>query len=380
MLQGRDPVIHLYALCWNEARILPFFLRHYRGLADHIYVFDNGSTDQSVQMFAAEENVTVSHFDITGDSFVDEARRMCDTMWQASRGLADWVIVVDMDEHLFHPNLRGYLRYCAGRGITAISTVGYEMVGDTFPIGEVPLWQEISAGCRFGADFDKLCIFDPDAISSVNFEAGRHSAAPEGRVVYPERTEVKLLHFKKLGVDYLTKRWAELQSGLRPGDIANNWGSHYLSTTEAIESDMVRQLKMSRSVPGLSARNDVQQIDLHLDINGERIDPERVDGSRHIFQIPSQATVVSVVSGALNSKHALLGAPVAAIVLQIGDDRHEISLEDAALVTGWWGPTAVLGRPMRWTDGHGVLRLPSTDAEKHVLEIELVERMIRAWA
>ena len=88
------PKIDLYCLCWNEARIIPFFLRHYLPLVDRVFVYDNGSTDQSVALLSGDERIHVAHFDVTGDSFVEEERWLSDRIWKVSRGSADWVAVM----------------------------------------------------------------------------------------------------------------------------------------------------------------------------------------------------------------------------------------------------------------------------------------------
>ena len=53
-MQQRDG-IHLYTLCWNDRRMLPHFFRHYSFLVDRFFVFDNGSTDGSLQLLAENE-------------------------------------------------------------------------------------------------------------------------------------------------------------------------------------------------------------------------------------------------------------------------------------------------------------------------------------
>jgi hypothetical protein len=37
--------------------------------------------------------------------------------WDESRGIADWVIVTDIDEHLYHLDLYNYLAQCRIRGV-----------------------------------------------------------------------------------------------------------------------------------------------------------------------------------------------------------------------------------------------------------------------
>ncbi len=146
---SRQQQIHLYILCWNDARMLRFFFRHYDPIVDHYFVYDNGSTDQSLEILAGRPNVTVSHFDVPGDSFVAEERRLSDSIWKQSRGEADWVIVLDIDEHLFRPRLREYLLRCTEHSITALRGIGYEMVADLFPSVDA---------ARAAAGRDRACL------------------------------------------------------------------------------------------------------------------------------------------------------------------------------------------------------------------------------
>ena len=46
--------------------------------------------------------------------------------------------------------------------------------------------------------------------------------------------EVKLLHYKFLGLDYVLPRYSQLRSGLRSKDIAMSFGSQYLWDQERI--------------------------------------------------------------------------------------------------------------------------------------------------
>ena len=68
-------IIHLHFMCWNDARMLPFFFRHYDKIVDKYFVHDNGSTDGSIALLEKHKRVELSHFDVSGDSFVDEARQ-----------------------------------------------------------------------------------------------------------------------------------------------------------------------------------------------------------------------------------------------------------------------------------------------------------------
>ena len=230
--------------------MLPHFFRRYDFLVDRYFVFDNGSSDGSLHLLEEHPRVTVEHFDVAGDSFVEEERRLSDTMWQQSRGKADWVIVLDIDEFVYRPDLIAYLRGCTDSHITALRGIGYEMVSDMFPEDDRPLTQSVVLGIR-SAGHDKLCVFNPDAVIHSGFGTGRHTAQPEGGVSWPTRPEILLLHYKQLGVEYPLRRSAELRLGLRQGDLEQGWGRQYLWSPAEIAARWSRLRAAAGPVPGL---------------------------------------------------------------------------------------------------------------------------------
>lgn len=256
---------HLFCLCWNDARMLPFFFRHYDSIVDRYFIFDNGSTDGSLAMLENHGRVETSHFDVSGDSFVEEECRLGDTMWRGSD--ADWVIITDIDEHIYHPDLTGYLRQCSDEGVTAIRSIGYEMVSDCFPSGEQPLHELVTMGTR-SSGHDRLCIFNPRELTATNFGPGRHEAKPTGRVSWPPYPEILLLHFKQLGVDYPIARSAELRRGLKTRDLTERWGVHYTWNAVEIAANWQEIRAASGPVPGLGALKHIKPADY---FNEERI-------------------------------------------------------------------------------------------------------------
>lgn len=228
--------------------MLPFFFRHYDDIVDKYFIFDNGSTDGTLEILAAHDRVHVESFNTQGDSFVETERWLSDTMWQGSRGVADWVIVVDIDEHLSHGGFRGYLVRCSSEGITFITATGYEMLSKDFPAMDVKLSDSITLGVASAA-YSKPCVFDPSQITMTNFAPGRHYADPEGRVVWPKTQELILLHYKRLGLEYIKSRSIELRAGLRSGDIERFWGFQYLHSAETIEAEFRHMMAIAERVP-----------------------------------------------------------------------------------------------------------------------------------
>jgi Glycosyl transferase family 2 len=239
--------VHVHALCWNEEKMLPHFFRHYDGVADQFFIYDNGSTDRSVEILKSNPRVVLSDFKTSGDSFVQCALDHYNECWKQSRGKADWVIICNIDEHIYHPNLKKYLTDCTSRGITLIFPEGYEMVSDEFPVASTPLHQTVNYGMR-KPFFDKPQIFNPNEIEEINFAPGRHYATPTGRVVVPKRPKVRLLHYKYLGLEYLLSRQSELRAGLRSVDVKNGWGNQYTWSSEQMIAEFDRIKRNSVSV------------------------------------------------------------------------------------------------------------------------------------
>jgi hypothetical protein len=242
--------VHLFALCWNEAKMLPYFFRHYTELVDKFFIFDNGSTDGSLDLLAGDERVTVMHWDVEGDSFAEASRRLFNDFWKRSRGRTSWVAVTEVDEHLYHPDFRAYLLRCTECGITILKPVGFEMIADQFPTEQKPLSQIVTRGLRY-FPFDKPAIFDPSAIEEMNYATGRHQASPVGRVAWERQPQIKLLHYKRLGAAYVSERNSILSRGIRPGDLAKDCGVHYFATPEEVAAEHKWLSGVARPVPDL---------------------------------------------------------------------------------------------------------------------------------
>ncbi|CAN5388500.1 hypothetical protein BH09PSE4_BH09PSE4_22670 [soil metagenome] len=201
--------IHLYSITWNEAAILPFFFRHYDRFVDRYFLFDDGSDDGTLAILAQHPRVTVRPLPRPFDSYLQSATHLRNHAWKDSRGVADWVIATDIDEHFYHPDMRGYLESCRAAGVTCIPGLGYQMLTDTFPDQQA----ELARDHRMGAPFDdmhKIGIYNPDAIEETGFVTGRHFGRPTGRVIYPARDEVLNLHYKYLGLDFVDARQQDL--------------------------------------------------------------------------------------------------------------------------------------------------------------------------
>lgn len=222
--------VHLYAACWNEVKMLGFFFRHYDPWVDRYVMYDDGSTDGTLDILRGHPKVDLRTLDRTDpDSVMRSQTAMFNSAWKQSRDVADWVVLVDIDEHLHlagGADVRSYLAAQRGLGVTLIPALGFNMVSLDMPVDEGRLVDVVRRGVAARA-LNKLLVFDPGAVEETTVGHGRHVAAPSGRLLLPARDELMLCHFRQLGLRHWQGRADELAERLGPGDradgLAGNW-------------------------------------------------------------------------------------------------------------------------------------------------------------
>jgi hypothetical protein len=236
----RTPRVHLYAQCWNDEFMLPYFFRHYDSFVDRYIIFDDGSTDRSQAILADHPKVELRRFVWSDpDSFAASEQALSNRCWKESRDEADWVIVTDVDEHLFHPAMPQYLASCADAGVTVVPALGFQMICQALPDEAALLHQAAVRGAPWH-DMMKASIFNPREIEEINFEPGRHRAGPVGNLRAPERDEVLLLHYKYLGQQRTYARQRELLRRLGTRDRTTGWGRQYAWSRDELLRDWAR--------------------------------------------------------------------------------------------------------------------------------------------
>jgi hypothetical protein len=232
------PPFHIYTFNWNEAPLVPFFLRHWSPFASKITVLDHHSDDGSAEMLLAA-GCTVRPYGTPGRYVIGEQDAERQTCWHGSRGLgpsSPWVAVVDFDEFLWHADLGRFLDHATAEGHSVLRSVGFEMMSETFPVDDGhPLTAQVRRGFRH-FQYCKPCLFRPDRVASMRFASGAHSASPVDTSGNPvpiaDFEDLKLLHYRRLSFDhYLSRSRAQL-ARLDPDELAAGRGFHLAESEE----------------------------------------------------------------------------------------------------------------------------------------------------
>lgn len=213
--------IIVFAICYNQADILPFWLRHYTSFADEISVFDEQSNDGSREILQACPRVVLRDWPyqsgIEEDLFLQFAYE-----WYPRATGYDWVLWVDTDEFLYHPDITGVLAEGIRRRIEVIQPWGYNMMHEGLPVDDGRQIWEIARKGVHAPLYSKPVIFRPT--STIRWTRGKHGLENCAPKVWDD-SGIKLLHYRYLGYDYTKRRNAinYERCGLFTKDKAAAW-------------------------------------------------------------------------------------------------------------------------------------------------------------
>lgn len=221
-------IIHAHILAFNEEKILPFTLDYYSEFCEQIFIYDNMSTDSSYEIYSKYPKVNVVKWSSNNEINEMNYIQIKNNGYKTSRlSNADWVIVCDCDEFLYHPRLLEKLEYYKKEGITVPLVNGHDMVSDTFPIydGEF-ITKKIKTGSEVYEPFCKKIVFNPKI--DVSFGIGAHSFQ-SNNTIHSNSPELKLLHYKFLGKDYVESIYRARAERLSEFNKVNKFGEHYFN-------------------------------------------------------------------------------------------------------------------------------------------------------
>jgi len=246
-------MLHVFTMTYNEARMLPHFLRHYARFGARIALCDNHSTDGTAEL-AAARGCDVTRFD--SSDRLDERALIAvrDAGWRRAIGLDGWAVVVDADEFLWHDDLPRFLSRAADVGYDVCVPSGFQMQTEHFPDYDLPL----AEACPLGVPderYSKPIALNLRTVCDVAFAAGGHRARfkvrdPDGgsaaggdrepRIL--RSANLKLLHYKRLGLPYYLDKVGSCRARVPPEDFAEGLQTHLQISAEqaAAEFDAAR--------------------------------------------------------------------------------------------------------------------------------------------
>ena len=228
-----------YVLCWNEMPILPFMIDYWKLIARKVIVYDNRSTDGSLEYLKNFDWIEVRPYPIETNDTVDDGIhiQIKDMCWKEQRDKGvDFVFVSDLDEVIWAKDLYQQLQYFKSNKYAVVKPMGYDFVSQEFPVhGDLLLHEQVETCCRIPM-WDKCIFFSPDLVEEINYLPGCHVCNPvvkEGSKMGTSHSTF-LFHFKYLSVEYLIMKRFATRDRQSENNLKNHWGFEYQFNKEQI--------------------------------------------------------------------------------------------------------------------------------------------------
>jgi hypothetical protein len=189
--------IELYTFIYNDEDFLPFFLKYY-SFVDRMTFIDSGSNDDTLKIinkFATPSNPIVRLMQTGLETWDHEAgHAIRNSIWKDSN--YDLVMFPDLDEIFYYPDIRNYLDKSK---YDIYEMEGFEMVSDKFPAKGYDILS-IKKGVKHKT-YNKSTIFNPKI--DIVFPNAHLRCSMNTNVCIGE---IKLLHYRNLGIEMMKKR------------------------------------------------------------------------------------------------------------------------------------------------------------------------------
>lgn len=231
--------IELFTFIYNDKDLLPFFLNHYEPLVDKMTFIDSGSDDGSLDLIKRHEVIQTG---LTWWNW-DVLHKIRQTIWKNSK--YDLIFFPDLDEFFYRKNLNYFLE---SSDYDIYQLEGFQMVSDKFPKPNTDILK-INKGIPLPLH-SKYTIFNPRA--DIEFIDAHNIKTSSENI---SRFEIKLLHYKYLGVANMVRRTKLIQSRVPENSYCPNIGGNilkkftsYVKTEEEYKIEISQMLKEAKVI------------------------------------------------------------------------------------------------------------------------------------
>ena len=230
--------VETFIMAHNEEFLMPYLLRHYTLFSD-VVILENNSTDRTVEIaegFPRTKVLRLKTDDVKDNQWIVDIKN---SIYKDSK--ADYVIVVDADEFVYHEDILSILQIAKSNGADIVLTNWYEMCSPFLPSGQGQIYDEIKTG-HLGAG--KVNIFSPKI--DINYEVGCHKSHPNTDKCF--HSSIKTLHYRNISLDWVLKRNERDRVRLSNRNIENGWSYQYNYPEVKVIDNFNKELSISQVI------------------------------------------------------------------------------------------------------------------------------------
>lgn len=227
-------------LCYNEMDILPFVSQYWERIGADVYVYDNGSTDGSIQYLLNLPYVTLRHFDSEGQNDVIQ-KTIKEQAYLELKDKYDIIIISDMDEVFCFKDFKALSEAFVQSDYNILMTPIFSLCEDSKPPYSRDLllhqqchkfYKQRMNHMQGFDDYSKLSIFNTRVTDKVNMSVGQHyvQTSPQMRIMLTN--DGFNLHIDKgFGIQYRynikQKMYKNLSQTNRNGGMCTEYGDSF---------------------------------------------------------------------------------------------------------------------------------------------------------
>lgn len=244
----------LITLCYNEIDILPFVAQYWERIADKVVVYDNGSTDGSIEFLQSLPYVELRHFDSEGQNDLIQ-KTIKEDAYKEFKDEYDIIVICDMDECFYFKDFDVVCQRMIDEGYNVVVVPNYGLCEESKPqFNEKYLLheqchmfykQKLNHMNGYG-ELSKLSIFNTKVTDKVSMSVGQHFVytLPNERVMFSKNGFC--LHIDKgFGCSYKFKIRQKMNENLSNLNKQYRMCIEYGKSYEELEKEYVENQKNS---------------------------------------------------------------------------------------------------------------------------------------
>lgn len=244
----------IIVLCKNEMDILPFVRKYWERISADVVVYDNGSTDGSIEYLSALPYVTIRHFDSDGQNDVIQ-KQVKEQAYLEYKNDYDIIIITDLDEIFYFDDFKAVSEAFIDGGYNILMTPIISLCEDFKPpFSEDKYLHQLChkfyrqrMNHMKGFDgYSKLSIFNTKVTGKVEMSVGQHyvKTSPDMKIML-SNNGFNLHIDKGFGLDYKYKVRQRMYANLSDTNKRYGMAIEYADSYEKLEREYKNNQKNS---------------------------------------------------------------------------------------------------------------------------------------
>ena len=241
-------------LCFNEMDILPFVKKYWERIVCDVVVYDNGSTDGSIEYLSKLPYVTVKHFDRDGQDDVIQ-KQVKEQAYLEYKDKYDFIIITDTDEVFYFNDFKALQDQMIDGGYNILITPIYGLCEESKPIYDDSKYlhqlchmfykQKLNHMNGFDA-YSKLSVFNTKITDKVIMSVGQHYVQTSPSMSILLSNNDFCLHIDKgFGISYKFRIRRKMNENLSDTNKKCGMCVEYGDSYEKLEQEYAENIKNS---------------------------------------------------------------------------------------------------------------------------------------